>query len=88
MHNITLSSLAKNIHLHPVCLGRLLKNETGKSFSYIILGIRIEKSKELLKNNNIKTYEVAKEVGILDPQYFSQVFKKYTGMTPKKFRNL
>ena len=50
-------------------------------------GERMEKAKELLLNgNNEKISEIAEQVGCGDnPQYFSQLFKKYAGMTPSAY---
>lgn len=84
--DISLTRVAEHVHMHPVYLGRLIRKELSESFSDILLKIRIENAKKLLRNINIKTYEIAYEVGIHDPHYFSQVFKKYTGMTPTEYR--
>jgi two-component system response regulator YesN len=40
----------------------------------------------LLKNSNMKIYEITSELGYQNPQYFSKTFKKYYGMTPQEFR--
>jgi two-component system response regulator YesN len=42
---------------------------------------------ELLKTTRSKSFEIAFEVGYNDPHYFSNLFKKMTGMTPKEYRN-
>ena len=61
--------------------------ETGEHFSQYLTRIRIEKSKELLSefpSYNIST--IAEKVGCgNNPQYFSQIFKKYCGVTPKNY---
>lgn len=85
--DITLNDLSKEVYLNPNYLGRLIKKETGKNFSDILTEIRIEKAKELMKNTQIKTYEISERVGINDSRYFSQLFKKITGMTPTEYRN-
>lgn len=84
--DISLTKVADYIHVHPVYLGRILRKELGESFSNLILKIRIDKAMKLLKDPNIKTYEVGYSVGINDPHYFSQVFKKCKGMTPSEYR--
>ena len=85
--DITLNDLSKEVYLNPNYLGRLIKKETGKNFSDILTEVRIEKAKELLKNTQIKTYEISERVGINDSRYFSQLFRKMTGMTPTEYRN-
>lgn len=84
--DISLTKVAEHIHVHPVYLGRLLRKELKESFSDILLRVRIENAKKLLRDINIKAYEIAYSVGINDPHYFSQVFKKYTGLTPTEYR--
>ncbi len=61
--------------------------QTGKRFSQYLNEVRIEKAKSLLKNcRTDKIYLVAEQVGCgNNPQYFSQLFKKYTGMKPSDY---
>ena len=51
-----------------------------------IEGKRMEKAKEYLKNNVWTVTEIAIETGYSDSNYFSKVFKKYTGVSPKQYR--
>jgi two-component system response regulator YesN len=46
---------------------------------------RIEKAKVLLGTNRYKIYEVCSRVGMNDPRHFSQMFKRYTNVTPKEY---
>lgn len=46
----------------------------------------MEKSMQLLRSTDMKTYEIAYETGFSNPHYFSVSFKKYTGMSPSEFR--
>ena len=43
--------------------------------------------KKLLSDVKYKTYEVAYKVGYKNEKYFSQMCKRYTGITPREFRN-
>lgn len=65
-------------------------NDTGMKFSSYLNRKRMEKAKELLSQKGMECiYEIAEQVGCgNNPQYFSQLFKKYTGYTPKQFKNL
>jgi two-component system response regulator YesN len=47
----------------------------------------MDRARELLANEDLKTYEVAQSVGFSDPHYFSLTFKKQTGLSPTEFRN-
>ena len=48
---------------------------------------QLEKAKKLLKATDKSSGEIAAEVGYKDPHYFSFVFKKTVGMTPREYRN-
>lgn len=61
------------------------KKNTGKTLNEYITEIRMEKAKELLKDCKLKLYEVANCLGYTDANYFSTLFKRYTGCTPTKF---
>ena len=61
------------------------KNETGETFIETITRVRMERAKDLLLDSTKKNYEIAEQVGFVDPHYFGSVFKKYTGMTPTEY---
>lgn len=69
-------------------LGKLFKKETGKNFSHYVMEKRMEMAKELIVGGKKdKIYEVAEKVGYgSNSQYFSQVFKKYTGVSPLEYK--
>lgn len=69
-------------------LGKTFKKETGTNFSYYVMEKRMEYAKQLFDMGNIdKVYEIAEKVGYgSNSQYFSQVFKKYTGISPMEYR--
>ncbi len=84
--NISLNSLAEQFFLHPNYLSRLFKEKTGENFIEYLTEVRMEKVKELLKNSDRKIVEICEMTGYDNPRYFSKVFKQYTGMTPKEYR--
>jgi two-component system, response regulator YesN len=84
---ISLTWVASKVHLNSSYVSRLLKKECGKNFTDLLTGCRMEKAKELLRNPEIKISEASEKVGILDAQYFSSKFKKYTGLTPSEYRD-
>lgn len=63
----------------------IFKEETGKTFTEALMSIRMERAKQLLRETQLKNYEIAEKVGFSDPHYFTIAFKKMTGMTPKKY---
>ena len=85
--DISLKTVADAVGLSPSYLSMLFKKEIGLNLSEYITRVRVERSKELLCCTSKMIYEVAYEVGFHDYRYFSQIFKKHTGMTPRQFQN-
>ncbi|MBU5674344.1 response regulator [Paenibacillus brevis] len=87
MHeNITLKDMAEQFSFSPNYLGHLFKEEVGKSFSEMLISMRMERARDLLRNPVMKIYEVADQVGYRYIPYFSRQFKETYGMTPMEFR--
>ncbi len=83
---LSLEFLADQVHLSCSYLSKLFKKELGQNLSTYILNVRLDHAKALLRTTDRKTYEIAESVGISDPVYFSRLFKKATGCTPKDYR--
>ena len=83
---LTLEEVAAYVHLHPSYFSTLFKSSTGSSFKEYLNMVRIDESKRLLSNTDYSIIDIAVAVGFEDQSYFSKVFKKYTGLTPKQFR--
>ena len=86
--NLSLKWIAENyLYMNVDYLSKQFIKETGYKFSYYLTSKRIEKAKQLLLEDNVeKIYTVAEQVGCgNNPQYFSQIFKKHTGMTPTAY---
>lgn len=84
--NPSVIDLAAKYHLSRQHLFRIFKEETGKSPHSYILDKKIEKSKALLLNPEIKIIEIVSLLGFTDESHFSRVFKKATGMSPSQYR--
>lgn len=84
--NISLSDVAENINISKNYLCSIFKKEIGVTFVNYVTNLRIEKAKEYLTNTDMKMYEVSCAVGYNDYPYFSQFFKKHTGMTLSEYR--
>lgn len=67
-------------------LSRIFKQETGFTFVEYLTKIRMDKAIKLIKETNLKAYQVADEVGISNPHYFSICFKKWTGVSINDFK--
>lgn len=83
---ITLVMVSKFVNMNESYLSRLFKNETGKNLMYFINEVKMEKAKELLKEQELLVKDVANKVGIQDQFYFNRVFKKFYGMSPTLYK--
>lgn len=85
--NLSLKFIAENLlYVNVNYLSRAFTRQTGEKFSAYLNRTRIEKAQKLLKGSSPNIHKIAEQVGFgSNPQYFSQVFKKYTGMTPSQY---
>jgi YesN/AraC family two-component response regulator len=84
---ISFSEIAKLVHLNSVYFSQLFKRETGHNFTQYLIQHRIEAAKELLHDGNNRISEISFKVGYDDPNYFSRIFKKVTGLSPYEYRS-
>jgi len=84
--SLSLEDVAMHVHLHPSYFSKMFKSSIGSSFKEYLNMVRIEESKRLLANTDFSIIDIAIAIGFEDQSYFSKVFKKYTGLTPKQFR--
>ncbi|MCL6585970.1 MAG: response regulator [Anoxybacillus sp.] len=84
--DLSLEEVAESVHLTPHYFSKLFKKQTGQTFIDYVTKLRIEKAKELLRDERLNIKEVCYDVGYKDPNYFSRVFKKWTNLTPKEYR--
>ena len=83
---LSLDKVAKQVHLNPAYFSTMFKQSTGSSFKEFLNIVRVEESKRLLANTDYSLIDIAIATGFEDQSYFSKVFKKYTGLTPKQYR--
>jgi len=83
---LTLTGLAHEFFLAPTYLARKFRNKKNISVMQFLEECRIRKAAELLKESELSITEVAGQVGYTDTNYFSRVFKKVHGKTPKDYR--
>ena len=86
--DLSLNKVATHVNLSPSHFCVVYSQETGQTFKEYLTEIRIKKAKELLRMTNLRSTEISYQVGYSDPHYFSHVFGKYTGFSPKEFRLL
>lgn len=85
---VGLASTAMAFFVSPGHLGRLMKKETGQTFVEYLTQSRMKRAEMLLKQTDLKGYEIGERVGISDPHYFSVLFKKNTGRSMNEYRNV
>lgn len=80
--------VADVINISPNYFSSLFKQKTGKSFNEYINTLRVDTAKQLLEETPFNVNEIAEKVGYREYKYFVDVFKKFTGYTPTKYRNV
>ena len=85
---LLVEDIAGHLHLHPAYLQRIFKKECGITMMEYVTQCRIEEAKRQLTTTCLPIVEIAENVGINGRQYFSQLFKKHTGITPNEARNM
>ena len=85
-NDISLSDIAGYVYLSTSHFARAFKKQYGKSPIQYLLGVRIEKAKELLEETNLKVGDIAAAVGFSAQQRFNDIFKKHLGVSPSEYR--
>ena len=86
--DLSLKKLAEMNGVSASYLSTCFKRDTGKNFADYVNTRRISEAKHLLKTTRLQIQTVAQYCGFPDMQYFSKVFKKYTGHTPREYREI
>lgn len=84
---LSLNSISKEVYISPAYISTLFKKSKGINLSEYIIKVRLEKAVALLKNTDLKSYEIAEKIGYTSAQYFSVLFKKYFGCSPTEYKN-
>lgn len=83
---LSLDDVSKEVNVSPYYFSKLFKEEVGENFIEYLTALRINNAKELLKRPPLSIREAGLQSGYADPNYFSRIFKKQTGMTPREYR--
>lgn len=86
-NRITIEDLAEEIQVSPSHLSRLFKAEMNTSVSDYIREKKVERAKNLLQFSEYDYIDIASYLSFSSQSHFISVFEKYTGMTPKKYRD-
>ena len=83
---ISVKIIADQLFLNHSYLSTIYKEKTGCSLVEYITMVKMERAKILFKDDSMRIYEIADKLGYKDVEYFSKLFKKYTGITPSEFK--
>ena len=84
--DLSLARLARELNVNSSYLSTLFKKETGSTVTDYITDRRISHAKHLLKSSRLQVQTVGQLCGFEDVHYFSKVFKRLAGYTPKQYR--
>lgn len=84
--SISLNEVAGAVEVSANYFSTVFSQEMKMTFTEYITQKRMEQAKQLLRQTEKHTGEIASEVGFRDPHYFSFVFKKTQGCTPREYR--
>lgn len=85
-NSMSLVSVADYIGINPTYLSTFIKEQMGETFLNYVLGLRMERAKELLSTTNLSLQEIAVQIGYANSGVFLRVFKKKYGLTPGAYR--
>ena len=83
---LSLEELAKHFHFNPSYLSTFFSKHMKQGFNEYLQKIRIEQAKKLLIDSNISISSISERVGYSDPSYFTKVFRKMEGVSPRQYR--
>jgi len=83
---LSIDQICKKTNYSRSYLFREFKAETGKSIIQYFIDLKIEKAKELLRENDLSIKEISEKLAFDTPNYFSKTFRKLTAFTPTAYR--
>lgn len=85
--NLTLEEISEEVQLSKSYLNTVFKAQTGKSPVEFFIHLKMQEACKLLKSTDYYIYEVSEVLGYTDQYYFSRIFKKTVGVSPKEYKN-
>lgn len=85
--DMSLNTVAAQVNISPSYFSAIFSAQTGQTFVEYLTSVRLDRAKELLMCSTMRTAEIGYEVGYKDSHYFSYIFKKVVGCSPKDYRN-
>jgi AraC-like DNA-binding protein len=85
-NTIRLNDVSQELCISPNYLNSIFKSVTGKTIIQFIDEYRIDKAKQLLKDNSYNINDISEQLGYYDQYHFSKIFKKSTGFSPTQYK--
>lgn len=86
LSSVSLQKTAEHMQMNPAYLSRYFKEKTGENFVDYCKAVKLEKARQLLRETNMKIYEIANTLGYTNAQHFSTIFREIEGLTPLEYR--
>lgn len=83
---LSIQKVCGHLHISSGYFCAIFKKEVQLTFLQYLMQIRMEAAKELLRSTDLKSFQIAEQVGFAEPNYFSFCFKKHIGTSPKEYR--
>ena len=85
LEDVSLSSIGQHFSYHPTYVSNLLKNETGNTFSEILLRLRMKRAVMLMKGTTLSNEKIAAMLGYSNSSNFYKAFKEYYRTSPREY---
>lgn len=86
--DINLTTISDKLAISKNYFCRLFKQETGENFLNFVTRMKMKRAQRLLKEDNLKVYEVCYMLGYKDTTYFTRLFKRHVHMTPSEYKKV
>lgn len=84
---LKIGTVAERLNISESYLSKLFASQLGSSFKDVLTAARMKRAVKLLRETDLRVYEIATQVGYRDVRYFSNVFRSVFGVNPSDFRN-
>ncbi|KNY29785.1 response regulator transcription factor [Pseudobacteroides cellulosolvens] len=84
--DVKVETIANELYVNRDYIGKVFKQKAGYHLSEYITKVKMEHAKYLMSKGRYKNYEISEKLGYKKPDYFTQLFKGYTGYTPTEYR--
>lgn len=85
--NLSLQEISDEVELSRSYLNAIFKAQTGRAPVEFFIHLKMQEACKLLKSGDLYIYEVSEALGYADPYYFSRIFKKVVGMSPRDYKS-